>query len=221
MTRLLIAGATGLVGRHVLDQALSDRRVAQVVALTRRALPMHPKLLNPVARADDLPLDAEWWTVDSAISTLGSTRAKAGSREAFRAIDHDYPLAIARQVRGRGARALVLASAAGAHARSLFFYNRVKGDLELALAQLNFPSLTIARPGLLGGRRTEPRPLEDVAAILVRSLGRALSTGLRVNPAFAVAALMLEAAIDAPLGAHIISAADIVRTGARGEPGED
>ncbi len=212
--RLLLAGATGLVGGHVLEQALADHRVTRLVAPTRRPLPAHEKLLNPIVTAADLPLEEDWWAVDSAISALGTTRAKAGSAAAFRAVDHDYPLTIARQVKERGARCFVLISAVGANARSAFFYNRVKGDLELALSKLGFPSLTFVRPGLLVGKREEYRFAENMAAVVARALDPVLPTALRANPASAVAALSLEAAIRSEPGAHIVTAADIVRAAA-------
>jgi len=219
--RLLLAGATGLVGGHVLEQALADHRVTRLVAPTRRPLPPHEKLLNPIVTAADLALDENWWAVDSAISALGTTRAKAGSADAFRAIDHDYPLAVARQVKARGARCFVLTSAMGANARSAFFYNRVKGDLELALSKLDFASLTLARPGLLVGKRAEHRFAENMAAVLAGVLEPVLPTALRANSASAVAALLLEAAIRSEPGTHIITAADIVRAAARSRTGKD
>jgi uncharacterized protein YbjT (DUF2867 family) len=161
MTKILLAGATGLVGGDVLSRLLRDERVSQVVAPTRRPLAPHPKLLNPIADSNDLPLDAEWWSADGAICALGTTRAKAGSAAAFRAIDYDYALAIAARVREGGAARFALTSSVGADARSRFLYTRTKGELEDAIAKLGFPSLTIVRPGFLDGNRSENRPMES------------------------------------------------------------
>ncbi|PWE52030.1 NAD-dependent dehydratase, partial [Metarhizobium album] len=92
--KLLLIGATGLVGHQVLTQALEDPRVETVIAPSRRPLSTsHRKLVAPIVRFDDLPQEADWWKVDAAICTLGTTIGKAGSREAFREVDHDYPLA--------------------------------------------------------------------------------------------------------------------------------
>ena len=102
MTRLLIAGATGLVGRHVLAQALVDPRVVQVVAPSRRALAPHPKLKNPLVDFDALPQQADWWRVDAVVCALGTTIRQAGSQEAFRRVDVDYVLAIAGHARNAG-----------------------------------------------------------------------------------------------------------------------
>jgi hypothetical protein len=92
----LLMGSTGLVGHHVLDFALADRRVDAVVALVRRGLPEHTKLLTQTVDFERLPEDAPWWRVDAVICTLGTTMRTAGSKAAFRRVDHGYPLAVAR-----------------------------------------------------------------------------------------------------------------------------
>src|SRR5215217_800251 len=158
MTILMLVGATGLVGGSVLRQALGDTRVTRIVAPARRQLPPHPKLENPLVDFERLPGDAPWWSVDGVICTLGTTIRKAGSQDAFRRVDHDYPLAVAQLARQHGARAFALNSATGADLRSRFFYNRVKGEVEEALRGVGFPSLTILRPALIGGNRDEVRP---------------------------------------------------------------
>src|SRR3546814_2239199 len=115
-----------------------------------RTAPLFPDTTlfrSPVVDFDALPADAPWWAVDAAICTLGTTLAVAGSRDAFRRVDHDYPLAVARLARRQGARTFVLTSAMGADARSSVFYNRVKGELEAAIAALDFPALVLVRPG--------------------------------------------------------------------------
>ncbi|WP_343314182.1 hypothetical protein AAIB41_03295 [Brucella sp. BE17] len=125
--KLLLIGAT-------LTQALANPRIETVVAPARRPLAVtHRKLTAPVVRFDDLPKDADWWQAEAAICTLGTTIGKAGSREAFRQVDHDYPFAVV--------------SAKGANRNSPFFYSRVKGEVEADLAALAFPSLTLVRSG--------------------------------------------------------------------------
>ena len=87
----------------------------------------------------------------------------AGSQAAFRAVDYELPLRVARLARAQGATHFLLVSALGASAASRVFYNRVKGELEDALGALGFRSLTIARPSLLLGERAEFRLGERVA----------------------------------------------------------
>lgn len=205
--RLLLAGATGLVGRHALDLALADPAIERVVAPTRRPLPPHPRLEAPQVDWDALPLDAPWWRVDAVVCALGTTLRDAGSREAFRTVDFDYPLALAQAARRAGARAYALNSALGADAGSRLFYNRVKGELEQALAVVGFDSLTYVRPGLIGGERQPPRPAEAAASRVLRALGPALPRRWRINPAPRIAQALLDAARRAEPGVHVVASA--------------
>jgi uncharacterized protein YbjT (DUF2867 family) len=203
MTRLLIVGATGLVGKLALEQALADKRVSQVIAITRRPIPSSGKLENIVLDFSKMPDDAEWWAVDGAISALGTTRAAAGSLSGYRAIDYDYPLTVARHVRAHGATRFSLTSSLGANPRSPFAYPRTKGELEVELKKLGFPSLTIVRPSVLDGQREKKRADENLAKIIVRILSPILPRRLRLSSASAVAATLLEGAIEAPPGIHL------------------
>ena len=203
--RLILAGATGLVGRHVLARALADPRVTHVVAPTRRPLPAHPNLDAPLVDFDALPADAAWWRADAVICALGTTMKTAGSRDAFRRVDHDYPLAIADLARRHGTPVYVLNSAMGADAQSRVFYNRVKGELESALRTRGFASLRLVRPGLIGGDRDERRLGETLATHLLRTLHPLLPTKWRINPAERIADALLRAALDPPAGVHVIA----------------
>jgi len=209
---LLLAGATGLVGRSVLVQALSDARIARIVAPTRRPLgrdvaaggPDRPALDNPLVDFDHLPDDPRIWATDVAVCVLGTTIARAGSQEAFRRVDHDYVRDVARLTRRHGARAFALTSAMGANPRSRIFYNRVKGEAEESVSGCGFPSLTIVRPGLIGGVREESRPLEFAAQRFVGALGRILPRRYRINPAPVIARALLDAALRGRPGTHVI-----------------
>ncbi|TGX54981.1 NAD-dependent dehydratase [Sphingomonas gei] len=212
MTKLLLAGATGLVGSAALRLLLADARVTRVVAPTRRPLPPHPKLLNPIADNSDIPVDADWWAVDGAICALGTTRAKTPSPAAYRAIDYDYALAIATRVRQGGAARFALTSSMGADAQSWFRYTRTKGELEDGIGRLGFPSLTILRPGFLGGSREEDRPSERILGRLLDIAAPVLPAAARTSPAATVAALLVDGALDGDPGRHVIGSATIART---------
>lgn len=205
--KLLLAGATGLVGRHLLALALSDARVGEVVAPVRRALPPHAKLRAPLVDFDDLPPEAPWWRVDAAACTLGTTMRAAGSQAAFRRVDFEYPVAVARLVHRHGARAFALNSALGADARSRIFYNRVKGETEEAIRAIGFESLCLVRPGLIGGERGESRPAERAALLALGAAGPLLPRRWRINPAPRIAAALLEAAIACKPGVEVIESA--------------
>jgi uncharacterized protein YbjT (DUF2867 family) len=204
IVKLLLVGSSGLVGQHVLAGALADSRFDQVVALTRRPLAAHPKLLNPIVDFDALPADAAWWTVDAVISTLGTTRAKAGSAAAFAHVDHDYPLAVARLAQKHGARTLVLNSALGADPASRLLYSRTKGLVERDIAALGFASLTFVRPGLIGGERAERRTGEALATAILGALAPILPARYRINPAPRIAAALLDAAAAGIPGRHVV-----------------
>ncbi|MCD9088406.1 NAD-dependent epimerase/dehydratase family protein [Stenotrophomonas sp. SY1] len=209
--RVLIAGATGLVGAQVLRRLLADPRCSGVVAPTRRPLaPTDAKLLNPVLDFATLPADAPWYQVDAAVCALGSTMKQAGSREAFQQIDHGYPLQIAQAVRRQGCEVFALNSAMGAKARSPFFYNRVKGQLEEDLRALGFSSLALVRPGLIGGERAESRAGEHAAAVVLGALAPMLPKAWRINPAERIADALVEAALNTQPGVRVIGSAQLV-----------
>lgn len=205
---ILHVGASGLVGQLVLARLLESQDVARVVAPTRRPLDTtHPRLHNPMVDFDALPEDADWWAVDAVICTLGTTIADAGSQAAFRRVDHDYPLQVARLARRHGARAYALNSAMGANARSSIFYNRVKGELEDALAALDYPSLVLVRPGLIDGERTRPRAGEGRALAVSRLLRPLLPMKWRPSRATRIADALVDAALHPVPGRQVVDAA--------------
>lgn len=191
----LVAGATGLVGREILAGLLADPAVAQVHALVRRPLPTsHPKLHAQVVDFAALPALPP---VDEAYLALGTTIKVAGSQAAFRAVDFDANLAVARAALAAGCRRLGLVSALGADARSGVFYSRVKGELEDALAALDTDALVIARPSMLAGDRPalgQPeRPGERWALRVSGLLGPLLPAAVRPVQARDVAAALRQA----------------------------
>lgn len=208
--KLLLVGATGLVGTHVLRRALADERISGVVAPSRRALDEHPKLSAPVVDFEHLPADADWWQADAVICALGTTMKQAGSREAFRRVDHNYPLAVAKLAQQHGTPTYVVNSAVGADAASRIFYNRVKGELEQDLASCGFASLTFVRPGLIIGPRQAFRLGERAAEWVLKALAPVLPRGMRVNPADNIARALLESAIAAQPGARVVRSETLI-----------
>ncbi len=163
--RILLAGATGLTGEHLLDRLLNEPTVECVLAPSRKPLAEHQRLQNPVGTLERLlpQLSGE---IDTAFCCLGSTLKDAGSQEAFRAIDHDLVVAFAARARELGARHLLVLSSLGADPTSSIFYCRVKGEMEQALRAQDWPQLTIARPSQLLGPRMQVRPVERLTAPL-------------------------------------------------------
>ena len=209
MTTLLLVGATGAVGRLALQLALADSRIVRIVAPTRRPLDQHPKLQNPQVDFDQLPVDADWWRVTSVVCAFGTTQAKAGSAAVFRKVDHGYPLQVAQITRKAGATCFALCSSTGADATSRFTYLRTKGELEDDLFTLGFPSVTVLRPGFIDGERSDRRPLEIVTGRLLRRLRPIIPKRFRLAPATDIARLLINAAVAATPGRHIVEAGDI------------
>lgn len=204
---VLHVGASGLVGTLVLARLLEAPEVAAVVAPTRRALALrHPKLRNPVVDFDALSDAAPWWSVDAVICTLGTTIRDAGSQAAFRRVDYAYPLRVAQLARQRGAQTFALNSALGANARSRVFYNRVKGELEDALASLGFPSLALVRPGLIDGVRVPPRPGEGRALAVSRLLRPLLPKQWQPSRAERIAQALVDAVLQSRPGRSVVEA---------------
>lgn len=160
---ILLAGATGLTGEHLLDRLLDEPTVERVLAPSRRALAEHSRLDNPVGELSEL-LPQLTGPIDTAFCCLGTTIKKAGSQSAFRAVDLDLVVAFAQRARELGARHLLVVSALGADPQATVFYNRIKGEMEEALRAQAWPQLTLARPSLLLGERSDFRLGERLTA---------------------------------------------------------
>ena len=207
---LLLLGATGLVGSHVLELALADPRVTAVTAPARKPLPSRPGLSAPILDFDKLPQDPSIWTADAVICALGTTLKSAGSRERFHRVDHDYPVEIAKLAKAHGASCFVLNSAKGADIKSLFFYSRVKGETERDILALGFERTVLVRPGLIDGPRPEPRPMEKWAGQVLSVLKPVLPSYMQANRPQAIARAMLDAAIAAAPGVTVVPSDKLV-----------
>lgn len=210
---VLLAGASGLVGRELLEGLLADGTVASVHALVRRELALRdPKLTQHVADFGALPALPP---LHEAYIALGTTIKAAGSREAFRAVDFDAVIGVAKAARTAGATRLGVVSAMGADPGSRVFYSRVKGEVERALAAVGFATLVIARPSLLVGDRTalgQPtRSGEEAGAKLARWIGFAIPGNYRPIRARQVARALLQAVPQAS-GHRILLSGDMQRS---------
>ncbi len=209
--KILLLGATGLVGRNVLQLSLQDRRVRQIIAPTRRHLAPHSKLVNPVAQQlGDLVEEVAACSIDSMISAVGATIGKAGSKEAFRHVDYVLPMAFAAAAYQSGAVACAFVSSPGASLSSPLFYCRTKGELERDMQGIGFRSLTIVRPGMIGGHREEFRLAERIVFPITAFLRPVLPRGLWINPASHIAGALLDAVIAREDHLRILTSSDLV-----------
>ena len=201
--RVLVVGSTGLVGREVVRLALADQGVAAVTTWVRRApvtAPASARLSSTVVDFDALDAASAGFDADQVFLAVGTTIRKAGSQDAFRAVDFDLPLRVARIARAHGARHVLLVSALGASAASRVFYNRVKGELEDAIDALGFRSFTIARPSLLLGDREELR----LGELIAKPFASFLPASVAGVYASQVAAALVTAARDDAPGKRVI-----------------
>jgi len=202
---VLLAGATGLVGREILRGLLADGSVTAVHTLGRR--PMAAQAAGHTHHVVDFHALPSLPAADEVYLALGTTIKVAGSQDAFRAVDHDANLAVARQAIAAGATRAGLVSAMGADANAKLFYSRVKGDTEDDLAALGFATLVIARPSfLVGDRASLGQPLrsgEKLADNLSRWLRPLIPANLRAIPAAAVAHALLQG-VPRLTGRHVL-----------------
>jgi uncharacterized protein YbjT (DUF2867 family) len=208
----LLAGATGLVGRALLSLLLGSEHYRRVHVLLRRAGPeleSSPKL--QIHNVDFSQLPAAFPTADDMFITLGTTIKVAGSEAAFRQVDFDFVVNTARAARAAGATRLALVSALGADAKSRVFYNRVKGEMEVAIAQLGYESVVIAQPSLLLGDRAAlgqaARISETWAARLLGPLSWILPKAVRPIQASVVASALMTATLTATPGLRVLKSA--------------
>lgn len=194
----LVAGATGLVGRQLVDQLLQSDYYSEIRVLVRKPTEKkHPKLAEVLY--DFNQPDAQQVQGDDVFCCLGTTMKKAGSKEAFTRVDHNYPLQIARAAKQNGAAQYLIVTAMGADPDSSFFYNRVKGNVEDDLKKVGFAALHIFRPSLLLGNREEKRLGEKIGETVMRIFNPVMVGPLkkyRAIDAAKVAQAMLVAAQD-------------------------
>lgn len=167
---VIIFGASGLTGEHLLDRVLDEPTVQRVLAPSRRPLATHARLENPCGGDSQDILARLQGPVDTAFCCLGSPWRRDNTESALRAIDYELVLACARRARELGARHFLVLSTLGADPQSRLLYSRIKGEMEEALRAQDWPQLTIARPSLLIGQRSEQRVLEQLAAPMARLL---------------------------------------------------
>lgn len=203
---VLVAGASGLVGREILNALSTDSRISAIHCVGRR--PVEAADRRVVSHLVDFASLPALPAVDEVYIALGTTIAVAGSQQAFRAVDFESVVAVARAARAAGARHLGVVSAMGANPRSPIFYNRVKGEMEAALATLGYDTLVIARPSMLAGDRGslgQPvRGGESLALALSTALRPLIPRNLRAIPARKVAQALVQAVQAARPGRQVL-----------------
>lgn len=204
--KAIVIGGTGATGKQLVEQLLSTEWISEVTLLLRKPTDRsHPKLRQVTVDFDHLKNYREVIAGDIAFSCLGTTLKAAGSKEAQWKVDYGYQLQFAEIARNNGIGTFVLLSAQNADAKSIFFYSKMKGELEKSMEALHFDKLIILQPGLLlrpGSdrfaekvmvsllsafnrmgllRKLAPLPVSRVAAAMIGSINRCKDAVTRVN----------------------------------------
>lgn len=204
----LVAGGTGLVGRHLVDLLVEAKEFDEISVLVRKGstcqfkgVSVHELDYNHLSDVKSL------LRADSVFCCLGTTMKKAGSKEQFQRVDFTYPYELARLSLENGCRQFNIITASGANSKSMFFYNKIKGEVENALSKLEFQNINIFRPSLLLGQREEQRIAEKVGAAVAKVINPLLVGGLkkyRAIQAETVARAMINVSLENRKGLQII-----------------
>lgn len=209
MKTALLVGATGLIGRQLLELLIEDAYYDRVIVLSRKPLAIGGKCENRVVDFDALESAFQDIQADDVFCCLGTTMKVAGSKEAFIKVDYTYPLSVAKLSKQQGAKKYLLVSALGANKNSSIFYNTVKGEVEQAIEEVGFDAYHIFRPSLLLGDRKETRSGEDAAKIFFKLFGFLVPAKWKGIEGRKVAAAMLHFAKGSKLGTSIHESAEM------------
>ena len=169
--KALIVGATGLTGKALLNYLLTSDVYETVTVLTRRPLQLKDeKIKEVIVDFDSLSTYKVFIVADDVFCCLGTTIKKAKSQDAFRKVDLQYPLEIARIAKENGAKKYIVISSMGANSKSSIFYSKVKGMMEESLQKMRYESLHIMRPSMLLGNREEFRAGEYFGIVMYKLL---------------------------------------------------
>jgi uncharacterized protein YbjT (DUF2867 family) len=209
-----LIGSTGLTGSFLVRQLVADSAITEVISISRKSLRISDAKLTEMLVPDlaQLPSMEAKIRGELYFCCLGTTIKAAGSKENFERVDHDAIVAFARIAKAHNARSLTLVSAIGANARSMIFYNQVKGRTEDDAKAVGLRSLIIFRPALLVGPRQEFRLAEKIATKTLVPLSQILPTRIRkslITEAETLATRMMAEGKAAPAGVHVIPAKDI------------
>ncbi len=213
----VLVGATGLIGGYLLQELINDSYFEKVIALTRRPLELiNARLENVVVDFDKFSeLESSYQNAAVIFVAIGTTQKKVkGDKIAYRKVDYDITLDIARVGVQKGAQTFVLVSAIGANPKANNFYTKLKGEIEQAVSNVGYKSIYIFRPSVLLGKREEFRLLEKIAQGLMKSVSKLfLGTAAKYKAVHAqeVARAMLIVGKEANPGRHILCYDDFMK----------
>lgn len=200
----IIAGSSGLVGSELLKKLLESELYSKVTILVRSQLPIeHPKLHQSIVNFSQLT--SKELECDDVFCCLGTTMKTAGSKDAFKLVDYEYPVKLAQEAKEAGASRYFLVSAAGADAKSRIFYSQVKGQTEAAISDIGFGTVYIFRPSMLLGHRKEFRLGEYIGKAIMKGLSFLIPSAFKGIEAAQVAHSMFLCAKKEDTGVQIVT----------------
>lgn len=209
----LVAGASGLIGGHLLQLLSADNAFARIKSVIRKPLNAEKeKISEIIVDFDSLNQFSQRLAADVVFCCLGTTIKTAGSQENFRKVDYTYCLELAKATKAQGAKQFILVSSIGADAKSGNFYLRTKGEIENAIAALNFDSFCIMRPSMLLGDRKEKRLGESIGKVFMQATAFLFTGPLKkykAIEAITVASCMIEIAKN-PESGKLIFESDLI-----------
>ena len=212
--KALIAGATGLVGGFLVRHLIASNLFDELIVVIRKGSKFHREGVSVIEIDFDHPTDyKDKLKADVVFCCLGTTMKKAGTKERFYKVDFTYPFELAKLTFENGARQFNIITASGASTRSLFYYSRVKGEIEKAISQIGFQRVNIFRPSLLLGKRNEKRIGEQAGAAVAKMINpflRGAAKKYRAIQAETVAKAMIRVSTAAQTGVKIFQS-DVIQ----------
>lgn len=209
--KAIVLGASGLVGSELVRQLVEDQRFEKMYLLSRKSLDFKDaKILNYTVDFDNLDLFPFEDQVDTLFIAFGTTLAIAGSKEKQFQIDVEIPTHIMQLAKDAGVKNCVLVSSMGVSEKSIFFYPRMKAQLDQRARAMQFDKLILLKPSMLDGNRKEKRTGEKVGIIIGNLLGKTnLIENYRPVKIEKVAKCMRSVVFDFPSGKHEVNSKEI------------
>lgn len=207
--KVLIAGATGLIGNHLLNSLIDDHHFTEITILVRQEIEKSHFKVNQIVF--DYNNDADYAKLpeyDAIYCCLGTTIKKAKTKENFSKVDLEYPIKLAKLIKSPK---FLVVSSMGANSKSPMFYSRTKGLLEKTLTEMNLNALHIFRPSLLAGNRKEYRLGEQISDRFMRLVDALIPSNYKIIKAKTVAEAMKIKSMSGKKGVHIYLSGEIVQ----------
>ena len=212
MKTALIAGASGLIGKELVQKLISSDDYRLVYSLVRKKSGVvHAKIREMIIDFDKIGEIIFDETIDDVFCTLGTTMKQAGSRENFKKVDYEYVIALANRGKQSGASKFLVISAMGADPKSSVFYSQVKGMTEEVLKHTGFKQLVIFRPSLLLGKRDKARFAERLSGFFMKAFNLIIPDNYKAIEAEKVAESMLKMAIRSTEEVLIVKSGEMLR----------